>query len=66
MDFNEMSWQRGDLSFVFNGENQNSGELMMYVLQLCVGMSVSVLCVCTYIRTYVRTITESYHNIHTP
>jgi len=26
MDFNEMSWQRGDLSFVFNGEDQNNGK----------------------------------------
>ncbi|XP_065906042.1 ankyrin repeat domain-containing protein 13C-like isoform X2 [Dysidea avara] len=26
MDFNEMSWQRGDLSFVFNGEDQNNAK----------------------------------------
>ena len=30
MDFNEMSWQRGDLSFIFNGENQSSGKVFFY------------------------------------
>lgn len=32
MDFNEMSWQRGDLSFVFNGENQHSDKNFIMVI----------------------------------
>ena len=36
MDFNEMSWQRGDLSFVFNGENQHSGKIFCMWLKVTV------------------------------
>ena len=70
MDFNEMSWQRGDLSFVFNGENQNSGELMyIYDVRTSVVrgyVSVCVVCmlyICMYVQLQNPTIILAHHNV---
>lgn len=54
MDFNEMSWQRGDLSFVFNGENQHSGKMF------CMWLKVTVLNTLTCMYIFLRPVFCEY------